>query len=62
MYKNQPVFEGVIREKIVNIIHCKNFPVRFDLERVPFGQTHFWFTLIRNLGETDTKSESKMYF
>ena len=38
----------------------KNSRVRFDLGRVPFGQTHFWFRLIRNLGQTDTKSESKM--
>ena len=40
----------------------KNSRVRFDLERVPFGQTHFWVRLIRNLGQTDTKSESKNVF
>ena len=33
-----------------------------DPERVPFGQTHFWVRLIRNLGQTDTKSESKISF
>ena len=43
-------------------LHSKNSRVRFDPETVPFGQTHFWVRLIRNLGQTDTKSESKVSF
>ena len=43
-------------------LHSKNSRVRFDPERVPFGQTRFWVRLIRNLGQTDTKSESYMSF
>ena len=40
-------------------VHSKNSQVRFDLERVPWCQTHFWARLMGNLGQTDTKSESK---
>ena len=52
----------LVRDGWHGSVHSKNSQVRFDLERIPFGQTHFWVRLIRNLGQTDTKSESKMSF
>ena len=45
--------------KCATHVHSKNSRDRFDQESVPFGQTHFWVRLIRNFGQTDTKSESK---
>ena len=48
---NQTINELVNRATDRSIIQSKNSRVRFDPERVPFGQTHFWVKLTRNLSQ-----------